>query len=103
MVLGFIILFLLLKLASDEVHIKEFLLPLGWVKAEVLVVCYGLVEIKDDTMQDDVNKVVVRHLGIGFKSIDIVQVFLHSTCLFEITDLVDRCCLDYSSHYSISS
>ena len=31
---------------------------------------------------------VVGHLGIYIESIDVVQVFLHSTCLFEVTDLV---------------
>ena len=31
---------------------------------------------------------VVGHLRTDIESIDIVQVFLHGTCLFEITDLV---------------
>ena len=31
---------------------------------------------------------VVGHLRIDIESIDIVQVFLHRTCLLEITDLV---------------
>ena len=31
---------------------------------------------------------VVGHLGIDIESIDIVHVFLHSTCLLEIPDLV---------------
>ena len=31
---------------------------------------------------------VVGHLGIDIESIDIVQVFLHSSCLLEIADLV---------------
>ena len=31
---------------------------------------------------------VVCHVGINIKSIDIVQVFLDSTCLLEIADLV---------------
>ena len=31
---------------------------------------------------------MVSHLGIDVKSIDIIQVFLDSTCLLEIIDLV---------------
>ena len=49
---------------------------------------YGLAEGRGDTVQDDIDQVMISHLGIDIKSIDIVQVFLDSTCLFEITELV---------------
>ena len=83
-----VILFLLLEFGSDEVHVEKFLLPLVWVRAEVCLVCHGLVEARDNTIQDNVDEVVVSHLGIDIESIDIVQVFLHSTCLLEIIDLI---------------
>ena len=83
-----VILFLFLELGGDEVHVEEFLLPLGWVRTDVFVMCHGLAEAKDDTVQDDVDQVVVGHLSIDIKSIDIIQVFLDSTCLFEVTDFV---------------
>ena len=67
---------------------EEFLFPLGWVGSEVFVVSHGLAEARGDTIQDDINEVMVGHLGIDIKSIDIIQVFLDSTCLFEITYLV---------------
>ena len=50
--------------------------------------CYGLAEARGDTVQDNVDEVVICHLGIDIESIDIIQVFLDSTCLFEITALV---------------
>ena len=50
---------------------------------------YGLVETKDNTIQEDVDKVVVYHSGIDIESINILQVFLDSTCSFEITYLVE--------------
>ena len=50
--------------------------------------CHGLAEARGATIQDDVDHVVVSHLTIDIKSIDIIQVFLDSTCLFEITYLV---------------
>ena len=39
-----------------------------------------MVEARSDTIQDDIAQVVVGHLGIDIESIDIVQVFLDSTC-----------------------
>ena len=42
-----------------------------------------------DTIQVDVDKVMVSHLGIDIESIDVVRVFLDSTCLLPITDLVE--------------
>ena len=80
-----VILFFLLELGSDEVHVEEFVFPLGWVRAEVFVECHSLAEARSDTVQDDVDEVMAGYLGINFDSIDIVQVFLDSTCLFEIT------------------
>ena len=48
---------------------------------------HGLAEARGDSVQDDINEVMVGQLGIDIESIDIIQVFLHSTCLFEITYL----------------
>ena len=50
--------------------------------------CHGLAQARRDTIPDDGDKVVICHLGIDIESIDIVQLFLHSTCLLKITDLV---------------
>ena len=45
-----IILFLLLELVADEVHVEELLFLLGWVGTEVFVVSHGLVEVSGDTV-----------------------------------------------------
>ena len=50
--------------------------------------CYGLAEARSDTVQDDVDQMMIRQLDIDIESIDIVQVFLHSTCLLEIPDFI---------------
>ena len=47
--------------------------------------CHGLAEVRGDAVQDDVDKVVICHLGLDIESIDIIQVFLDCICLFEIT------------------
>ena len=39
-------------------------------------------------VQYDIDEVMVCHLGVDINSIDIIQVFLDSTCFFEITYLV---------------
>ena len=83
-----VILFLFLELEGAEVHVEEFLLPLREFSAEVFIVHHGLVEARSDIVQDDIDLMVVCYLGIEIESIDIVQVFLHYTCLFEITNLV---------------
>ena len=67
---------------------EELILPLGWVRTAVLVICNVLAEVRSDIIQDDVDQIAVDHLGVDFTSIDIVQVFLDSTCLLAITDLV---------------
>ena len=85
-----VFLFLLQELGGNEVYMEEFLFPIGWFRIEVLVMCHCLAEERDDTVLDDVNKVVVKHLDIGIESIDIVKVFLNSTHLPEITNLVER-------------
>ena len=72
MTLTSVILFLLLQVGDDKVYKGEFLLPLGWVKAEVFPVCQSLAEARVDTLQDDINQVVVSHLGMDIKSTDIV-------------------------------
>ena len=50
--------------------------------------CHGPAEARGVTIQDDVDQVVVGQLSIDVKSIDIIQVLLDSTCLFEITYIV---------------
>ena len=77
-----------MKVRRNEVHVKEFLLLLGSVREEVFVVCHGLPEANSNTILDDIDQVVVCHLGINIKSIDIVHLFLDSNCLLEITYLV---------------
>ena len=59
-----IILCLLLEIGNDEVNVVEFLLPLGWVWGEVFVVCHSLSELRVDTVHNDIDNVVVSHLGI---------------------------------------
>ena len=68
---------------------EEFLLLLKWVRAKVFAICHGLTEAWSDTIQDDINEVMVSHLAIDIESIDIIQVFLDSSCLFEIADLTN--------------
>ena len=50
--------------------------------------CHGLAETRGHTVHNDFNKVVVSHLGTDIESIDIVLVFLDSTCLSVITYLI---------------
>ena len=83
-----VILFLLLQLSGKEVHVEKVLLPLGRVRAECFIVCHGLVEARGDTIPNDIDSLMVTYRGIDIKSINIVQVFLYSTCLFEITNLI---------------
>ena len=52
--------------------------------------CHDLAEARGDTVQDVVDETIVSHLSVDIESIDIVQLFLDSTCLFEITYLVKR-------------
>ena len=49
---------------------------------------HGLAEARGNTVSDDVDQLVVRHLGIDIQSINILQEFMDSTCLFQITVLV---------------
>ena len=53
--LASVILFLFLELGSDEVHVEEFLLPLRWVRLELLIICHDLTEVRGDTVQDDID------------------------------------------------
>ena len=66
-----LILFLHLELSGIEIHVQEVLLPLRWVLAEVLVICHTLVEARGNTIQDDIDQEVIRHLSIDIESIDI--------------------------------
>ena len=85
-----LILFLLWELSSNEVCVEEILLSLGRVKTEVFIMCHSLAEVRGDTVQDDIDMMMVSYLGINIKSINIVQVFLDSTHLLKITYLVKR-------------
>ena len=49
---------------------------------------HGQAELSSNTVLADVAKAMVCHLEIDITSIDIVQVFLDSTCLPEIYDSV---------------
>ena len=51
--------------------------------------CHGLAETRANTIQDDIDEVVICHLGLDIESLDVIQVFLDSTCLLEITDLIE--------------
>ena len=50
--------------------------------------CHSLAQARYNAMQDDVDEEMVGHLDIDIESIDMIQVNLHSTCLFEVTNLV---------------
>ena len=67
---------------------QEFLLALGSLTTEVFVLCHRLVESAGNTVQDDVDDILVSYLGIDIESIYIVLILLDSTCLFEIADLI---------------
>ena len=50
--------------------------------------CHGLAEARGDPVQDDIDEVMVGHLGIDIESINIIQVFLNSTnCLKSLISL----------------
>ena len=80
--------FLLLDLSGKEVYIEEVLRAIGWVRGEVFIECHGLEEARSNTVQDDVDLLIGSYLGIDIESINIVHVFLDSTCLLEITNPV---------------
>ena len=50
--------------------------------------CHALAEASGEMVQDNDDKVIVSHLGKDIESIDVVELFLDSTSLFEMTDLV---------------
>ena len=50
--------------------------------------CHSLTEASGDTVQDDIDKVMVCHLDIDIESINILQKFLNRTYLPEISDFV---------------
>ena len=52
--------------------------------------CHGLAQARSDTVQDDVDLVVVGHLDMHINSIDIAEVYLDRTHLLAITDLVNN-------------
>ena len=65
-------LFLLLELSGDEDYLLNFLLLLRSVRAEVFIMCHGLVEARGNTVLDNINQVVISHFDIDIVSIDIV-------------------------------
>ena len=86
--LAVVILFLLWELRGDKVHVEELFLPLGWVRTEVFVVSHGLAKASGHTGAGDIDQVLVSHLSIDIKSINIVQILLDSTYLLEVAYLV---------------
>ena len=50
--------------------------------------CYGVVESKDNIVQDNDNQVIVSRRGIDMESITIIQLFMNHVCLFMINHLV---------------
>ena len=48
---------------------------------------HGLAEVGGDTIYDNVDEKVACDLGVDIESINIVPVFLHTTCVLAITDL----------------
>ena len=86
-----VILFLLLELGGKVVYMKKFLVPFECVRTDVFLVCYGLAETKRHTVPDDVDKVIVNDLDTDIKSIDIIKVFVDSTCFLEILAIVKHC------------
>ena len=67
-----VILFPLLELGGDDVHMEEFLLSLKWVKEEVFVVCHSLLPARGITLPNNMDKVLVCYLGIDILSPEIV-------------------------------
>ena len=57
---------------------------------DLFIMCHGLAEASGDTIQNDIDKVLLSHINIDIKSIDIIQVFLNSTCLTKIIDFIER-------------
>ena len=49
---------------------------------------HNLAEARVDTVLDDVYEIVACYLDINIESIDIFEVFVNSTCLFEIANLI---------------
>ena len=83
-----IILFLLLEPSGAQIHMTEYLVPLRWVKGEVFIMYHGLAQARCDTLQEHLHKMMVRHLSINIKYINLILLFLECTSLVEITDLV---------------
>ena len=77
-----------MEINRDEVRVKDLVLCLKQIGSEIIIVDHGLVQERVDTLQDDVVEVVVYHLGIDIESIDIVHLFLVSTCLFKNINVV---------------
>lgn len=59
---------------------QVFLISFRHVRMKVFVVYYSLAEAKGDNILDNVDVVVVCYFGTDIESINIVHVFLDSTC-----------------------
>ena len=77
-----------MQLSGDEIYIENFFLSFGSSIVKILLECHGLAEERRDSVQDNINELIVYHFGIHNEFINIVQVFLNSTYLFEIINLV---------------
>ena len=51
--------------------------------------CYSLVETRGYMVPDNIDQVVIGHLGMDIEPINIILVFLNSTPFPEIADLVE--------------
>ena len=74
-ILILVLLFILAKLSSDKIQIKEFSLSGGPVHATVVIIYHGLVKLRSDTGESNIDKVMVCYLKIDIESIDMDQVF----------------------------
>ena len=52
--------------------------------------CYSLVELRSNTVQHDIDNVVICYLGIDIESVNIIYILLCSTCLARISNLIRR-------------
>ena len=51
---------------------------------------YSLVGARGDPVHNDIEQVVVSHLGRDIESINIVKVFVDSPCLPKMTELIEN-------------
>ena len=89
LILLFVSLFLCMVFSSIEIYIKDLLIVFGWVYLVVFIMYYRLLEPRSHPVQNDINNVVVCYFVMDIIYINIIEVFLDSACLLEITDLIN--------------